>query len=87
MLLLVFAFGGIFGFIYEEIFYRFDLGEWVKRGTTFGPWIPIYGFGGIIMLGLTYKISISSRQHRGRSTGIRNWLRLPHFFQRPSLGL
>ena len=56
MLLLVFAFGGIFGFIYEEIFYRFDLGEWVKRGTTFGPWIPIYGFGGIIMLGLTYKI-------------------------------
>ena len=46
LLLLVFAFGGIFGFIYEEIFYYFDLGEWVKRGTTFGPWIPIYGFGG-----------------------------------------
>jgi uncharacterized membrane protein len=56
MLMLVFAFGGIFGFIYEEIFYRFDLGEWVKRGTTFGPWIPIYGFGGILILGLTYKI-------------------------------
>ena len=37
MLMLIFAFGGIFGFIYEEIFYRFDLGEWVKRGTTFGP--------------------------------------------------
>ena len=55
MLMLVFAFGGIFGFIYEEIFYRFDLGEWVKRGTTFGPWIPIYGLGGILMLGLTYK--------------------------------
>ena len=54
MLMLVFAFGGIFGFIYEEIFYRFDLGEWVKRGTTFGPWIPIYGFGGLLMLGLTY---------------------------------
>ena len=56
MLMLVFAFGGIFGFIYEEIFYRFDLGEWVKRGTTFGPWIPIYGFGGILILGLTYKV-------------------------------
>lgn len=56
LLLLVFAFGGIFGFIYEEIFYYFDLGEWVKRGTTFGPWIPIYGFGGILMLGMTYKI-------------------------------
>ena len=56
MLMLVFAFGGLFGFIYEEIFYRFDLGEWVKRGTTFGPWIPIYGFGGILILGLTYKV-------------------------------
>ena len=55
MLMLVFAFGGVFGFIYEEIFYRFDLGEWVKRGTTFGPWIPIYGFGAIIILGLTFK--------------------------------
>ena len=41
ILMLIFTFGGIFGFIYEEIFYRFDLGEWVKRGTTFGPWIPI----------------------------------------------
>lgn len=56
LLLLVFAFGGIFGFIYEEIFYYFDLGELVKRGTTFGPWIPIYGFGGILMLGLNYKV-------------------------------
>ena len=55
LLMLVFTFGGIFGFIYEEIFYRFDLGEWVKRGTTFGPWIPIYGFGGLIILGLTFK--------------------------------
>ncbi|MBQ6303471.1 MAG: putative ABC transporter permease [Clostridiales bacterium] len=55
MLMLVFAFGGVFGFIYEEIFYRFDLGEWVKRGTTFGPWIPIYGFGALIILGLTFK--------------------------------
>lgn len=56
LLMLIFAFGGVFGFIYEEIFYRFDLGEWVKRGTTFGPWIPIYGFGGILILALTYKV-------------------------------
>ena len=56
LLMLIFAFGGVFGFIYEEIFYRFDLGEWVKRGTTFGPWIPIYGFGAILILGLTYKV-------------------------------
>ena len=37
---------GVFGFIYETLFYRIDLGYFVKRGTTFGPWIPIYAFGG-----------------------------------------
>lgn len=52
-LLLVFVVGGIFGFIYEELFYRIDLGYFVKRGTTFGPWIPIYGFGAVAMLLLT----------------------------------
>ena len=49
ILLLIFALSGVFGFIYEEIFYRIDLGYFVKRGTTFGPWIPIYGFGGIFI--------------------------------------
>ncbi len=41
--------GGITGFVYEEIFYRIDLGKWVKRGSTFGPWIPIYGVGAILL--------------------------------------
>lgn len=48
--------GGLFGFVYEEIFYYFDLGMWVKRGTTLGPWIPIYGFGTLAILGGCYKI-------------------------------
>ena len=56
-ILLVFVIGGIFGFIYEEIFYRIDLGYFVKRGTTYGPWIPIYGFGAVAILLLT-------RRHR-----------------------
>ncbi len=40
---------GITGFVYEEIFYRIDLGKWVKRGSTFGPWIPIYGVGSLLL--------------------------------------
>ena len=56
LLAMIFWFGGVFGFIYEEIFYRFDLGEWVKRGTTFGPWIPIYAFGGLLILAITFKV-------------------------------
>lgn len=55
IILLIFSFGGIFGFIYETFFYRIDLGYFVKRGTTFGPWIPIYGFGGVFITILTYK--------------------------------
>ena len=47
--------GGIFGFIYETIFYRIDLGFFVKRGSSFGPWIPIYVIGSLLIITLTYK--------------------------------
>ena len=47
----------IFGFIYEEIFYRIDLGYFVKRGSTYGPWIPIYFFGGGLIFLISYKFS------------------------------
>lgn len=50
IILMLFVLSGIFGFIYEELFYKIDLGYFVKRGTTYGPWIPIYGFGGIFIL-------------------------------------
>lgn len=53
--LMVFAFGGFFGFFYETLFYWIDLGYITKRGMTFGPWIPIYGFGGILLILLTEK--------------------------------
>ncbi len=49
MLCAIFVFAGIFGFIYETFFYRIDLGYFTKRGTTFGPWIPIYGYGGLLI--------------------------------------
>lgn len=55
MLLLIMVFSGIFGFIYETIFYRIDLGYFVKRGSTFGPWIPIYAFGGVLITILSYR--------------------------------
>ena len=55
-ILLVFSFGGIFGFLYEELFYYIDLGYLVKRGTTFGPWIPIYGVGAVLIVMSTYRL-------------------------------
>lgn len=45
------------GFLYEEIFYRIDLGKWVKRGICLGPWITIYGVGGFLMMSATCKIT------------------------------
>lgn len=52
----IFVVGGLFGFIYEEIFYFFDLGKFVKRGITFGPWIPIYAFGAVLIYLFCFKI-------------------------------
>ena len=47
--LLIGVFGAIGGFLYETAFYRLAWGYFVKRGTTFGPWIPIYGCGALCM--------------------------------------
>jgi len=55
ILLLIFVFGGVFGFLYEELFYYIDLGHLVKRGSTFGPWIQIYGFGAVFITLTTKK--------------------------------
>ena len=52
---MIMIFSGIIGFIYEEIFYLFDLGYLVKRGSSYGPWIPIYAFGSLIIFLITNK--------------------------------
>ncbi|MBE6161111.1 MAG: hypothetical protein E7158_02670 [Firmicutes bacterium] len=55
ILIYIMIISGVFGFIYEEIFYRFDLGYFVKRGATFGPIIPIYVYGGLLITLFTYR--------------------------------
>jgi hypothetical protein len=55
LLILVMVTSGICGFIYELFFYRIDLGYFVKRGSSFGPWIPIYAFGGLAYAILVYR--------------------------------
>jgi uncharacterized membrane protein len=53
---MTFVFGGIFGFVYEELFYLLDLGYLVKRGVTFGPWITIYGVGALAIVMVTRRL-------------------------------
>ncbi len=54
--MLVFTIAGIIGFFYEEICVFINDGVLSKRGTTFGPWIPIYGFGSLFIYFLTVKL-------------------------------
>ena len=55
--LLVIAISGLFGFVYEFIFYYFNGGmkDLYWRGGNFLPWINIYAIGAIIILITTYK--------------------------------
>ena len=52
----VFTVAGVVGFIYEEICGFINEGEFFKRGTTYGPWIPIYGVGAMLIFFACIKI-------------------------------
>lgn len=57
ILCLLVVFSGIFGFLYEFVFYYFNGGmkEFFWRGGNFLPWINIYAIGAIGIYFLTYR--------------------------------
>ena len=57
---LVWAFAGVFGWVYEFIFYFFDggTGEFYMQGGNFLPWINIYAVGAIMILVLMQLLKI-----------------------------
>lgn len=55
ILIFIMVFSGFCGFVYETFFYLIDLGYFTKRGSTFGPWIPIYAFGGLAIALFSYR--------------------------------
>ena len=46
----------IVGWIYEVILFLIDDHIFVNRGFFFGPWLPVYGFGGLIIYFLFNKL-------------------------------
>lgn len=56
IILLSMFIGAVFGYIYEVIFYKIDTGYFINRGTTFGPWIPIYAYGALLIYLTTSKV-------------------------------
>ena len=57
ILLLMVVIAGVFGFIYEFIFYYLNSGFKIfyYRGSNFLPWINIYAIGALFIYFLTYK--------------------------------
>lgn len=54
LILLFFTFSFI-GYLWEVLLHLFSDGVFVNRGSLYGPWLPIYGCGGIISFLLLYK--------------------------------
>lgn len=51
-----------FGWIWEVILHLINNGTFVNRGTMYGPWIQIYGVGGVAILFLLKKLKKSPVQ-------------------------
>lgn len=52
----VLVLSAIGGFLYEVAFYRIAEGQFLNRGSTFGPWIPIYAVGSLLILAATWRV-------------------------------
>ena len=55
--LLVFFSYCVIGWLWESGYVSLKRREWVNRGFLYGPWLPIYGFGAVIILLCTRKFS------------------------------
>lgn len=49
-LLLLFFIYSVIGWLWEVLLYLIQQGEFINRGTLLGPWLPIYGVGGVLCL-------------------------------------
>lgn len=54
--LLFFFFYCFIGWVWESCFVSFQKKRWVNRGFLHGPFLPIYGFGAVIVLLLTLPV-------------------------------
>ncbi len=55
-LILIFFTFSFIGWIWEVSLHLFKDGQFVNRGVSYGPWLPIYGVGGVLALVALKKI-------------------------------
>ncbi len=59
-LVLFFFIFSFIGWVWEVSLHFINDGEFVNRGTMYGPWLPIYGSGGLLIITLLYKLRRSA---------------------------
>lgn len=72
IVLYLFFFGGVGGWVLELFFRRFFSGanperKWLNPGFLFGPCLPLYGFGTVLLLFFRSSIIRSSARFPARS--------------------
>ena len=55
-LIILFFMFCVFGWLWEVSLHLIQAGEFVNRGVLHGPWLPIYGSGGALILTLLYRL-------------------------------
>lgn len=55
-LILIFFIFSFIGWVWEVVFHIAIDGAFINRGVFYGPWLPIYGSGGIVMVLLAVKL-------------------------------
>jgi hypothetical protein len=55
-LILIFFTFSFIGWVWEVALHLFTTGLFINRGVSYGPWLPIYGYGGVLALVLLKKL-------------------------------
>ncbi|MBQ0010463.1 MAG: putative ABC transporter permease [Ruminococcus sp.] len=55
-LFFLFFTGAVIGFVYEVLYTRLIHGYWAYRGTFWGPYLPLYGVGALLLYALFHRL-------------------------------
>ena len=67
-LLLFFLFSAA-GWAWEVLLTACTTGQWVNRGMLHGPWLPVYGVGGVLLAAVLGQIGGKGMARPGRWKG------------------
>lgn len=69
LVLMFFIYSG-FGWVWEVFYYYLLQGHYINRGVMHGPWLPIYGAGGIAILIFLFPLRKSPSRHFFATMGL-----------------